>query len=142
MRTPRLLLKDREIMARLGLEFEGHVLVLLGYDLAPEPPGFFRNAFSPLLIGQPFLVLLFAVPPEPHLTDNPFKQLLHIVLHGGRGLNELAVKHNGTGSALCKIFEQHMSTGGPRELESLHILYGNKRTVSWISRNKEWIATQ
>lgn len=95
-----MLLKDREIMARLGLEFESHVLVLLGYDLAPESPGFFRDALSPLLIGQPFLVLLLAVPPEPHLTDNPFKQLLHIVLHGGRGLNELAVKHDSTGSAL------------------------------------------
>lgn len=58
-----IFLKDREIMARLGLEFEGHVLVVLGNNLAPESPGFFGDALSPLLIRQPFLILLFAVSP-------------------------------------------------------------------------------
>lgn len=104
-----MFLKDREIVARLGLKFEGHVLVLLGYDFAPESPGFLRDALPPLLICQPPFVLLFAVSPEAHLTHNAFKQLLHIVLDGRRGLNELAVEHNSTGPALCKTFEGDLS---------------------------------
>lgn len=90
-------------MARLGLEFEGHVLVVLSNYFAPEPPGFLGDALPPFLVCQPLLILLLAVPAKPHLPHDAFKQLFHVVLHGRRGLNELAVKHNGTGSSLCKI---------------------------------------
>lgn len=90
-------------MARLGLEFEGHVLVVLGNYFAPKPPGFLRDALSPLLVCQPLLVLFLAVPPEPDLPHDAFKQLFHIVLHSCRRLDELAVKHDGAGSSLCKI---------------------------------------
>lgn len=90
-------------MARLGLEFEGHILVVLGNYFAPEPPGFLWDALPPLLVSQPLLVLFLAVPPEPDLPHDAFKELLHVVLHGCRGLDELAVEHNGACSALCKI---------------------------------------
>lgn len=90
-------------MTRLGLEFESHVLVVLGNYFAPEPSGFLGDALSPFLVCQPLLILFLAVPPEPDLPHDAFKQLFHVVLHGCRGLDELAVKHNGTGSSLCKI---------------------------------------
>lgn len=69
-------------MARLGLEFEGHVLVVLGNYFAPEPPGFLGDALSPFLQRQPLLVLLLAVPAEPDLPHDALEQLLHVVLHG------------------------------------------------------------
>lgn len=90
-------------MTRLGLEFEGHVLVVLGNYFAPEPPGFLRDALPPFLVSQPLLILFLAVPPEPHLPHDAFKELFHVVLHGCRGLDKLAVKHNSARSALCKI---------------------------------------
>lgn len=90
-------------MARLGLEFEGHVLVVLGNYFAPKPPGFLWDALSPFLVREPLLILFLAVPPEPDLPHDAFKQLFHVVLHGCRGLDELAVKHDGAGSSLCKI---------------------------------------
>lgn len=90
-------------MTRLGLEFEGHVLVVLGNYFAPKPPGFLWDALSPFLVSQPLLVLFLAVSPEPHLPHDAFKELFHVVLHSCRSLDELAVKHNSTCSALCKI---------------------------------------
>lgn len=90
-------------MARLGLEFEGHVLVILGNYFAPKPPGFLGDALSPFLVRQPLLILFLAVPAEPDLPHDAFKQLFHVVLHGCRGLDELAVKHDGAGPSLCKI---------------------------------------
>lgn len=94
-------------MARLGLEFEGHVLVVLGNYFAPEAPGFFGDALSPLLQRQALLVLFLAVPPEPDLPHDALEQLLHVVLHRCRGLDELAVEHDGTGSPLCKNHTVH-----------------------------------
>lgn len=90
-------------MARLGLEFEGHVLVVLGNYFAPKPPGFLGDALSSFLVCQPLLILFLAVPPKADLPHDAFKQLFHIVLHSCRGLDELAVEHNGAGSSLCKI---------------------------------------
>ena len=91
-------LEHREVVAGLGLELEGHVLVVFGHDLAPEAPGFPGDALPPLLVGQPPLVLLLAVPPEADLPHDAFKQLLDVVLDGRRGLDELAVEHHGTRS--------------------------------------------
>lgn len=85
-------------MAGFGLELEGHVLIVFGHDLAPEAPGFPGDALPPLLVGQPPLVLLLAVPPEADLPHDAFKQLLDVVLDGRRGLDELAVKHHSTRS--------------------------------------------
>lgn len=87
-------------MARFGLELEGHILVVLGHDLAPEAPGFPGDALPPFLVGQPPLVLLLAVPPQADLPHDALKQLLHVVLDSRRGLDELAVKHHGTRSPL------------------------------------------
>lgn len=92
-------LEHREVMAGFGLELEGHVLVVFGYDLAPEAPGFPGDALPPFLVGQSPLVLLLAVPTKADLPHNALEQLLHIVLHRRRGLNELAVKHHRTRSA-------------------------------------------
>lgn len=75
-------LEHREVMAGFGLELESHILVVFGHNLAPEAPGFPRDALPPFLVGQPPLVLLLAVPPEAHLPHDPLKQLLHIVLDG------------------------------------------------------------
>lgn len=83
-------------MTRFGLEFEGHVLVILGHDLAPEAPGFPGDALPPLLVGQPPLILLLAVSPKADLPHNALKQLLHVVLDSRRSFNELAVKHHST----------------------------------------------
>lgn len=85
-------------MAGFGLELEGHVLVVFGHDLAPEAPGFPGDALAPLLVGQPPLVLLLAVPPEADLPHDALKQLLDVVLDGRRGLDELAIEHHGTRS--------------------------------------------
>ena len=71
-------LEHREVVAGLGLELEGHVLVVFGHDLAPEAPGFPGDALPPLLVGQPPLVLLLAVPPEADLPHDAFKQLLEL----------------------------------------------------------------
>lgn len=95
-------LEHREVMAGFRLELEGHVLVVLGHNLAPEAPGFPGEALPPLLVGQPPLVLLLAVPAQADLPHNALKQLLHIVLHGRRGLNELAVEHHRAGSPFWK----------------------------------------
>lgn len=72
--------EHRKVMARLGLELEGHILVVLGHDLAPEAPGFPGDALPPFLVGQPPLILLLAVPPEADLPHDALKQLLHVVL--------------------------------------------------------------
>lgn len=92
-------LEHREVVARFGLELEGHIFVVFGHNLAPEAPGFPGDALPPLLVGQPPLVLLLAVPPQTHLPNNALEQFLHIVLHSCRGLNELAVKHHSTRSS-------------------------------------------
>lgn len=105
-----MFLKDWEIMTRLGFEFEGHILVVLGCNFAPEPPGFLRDAFSPLLIGQSLLILFFAVSSESYLTHNAFKKLLYVVLNSRRCLNEFTVKHNGAGSAFCNRLGEHTWT--------------------------------
>lgn len=94
-------LEHREVMAGLGLELEGHILVVFGHDLAPEAPGLPGDALPPLLVGQPPLVLLLAVPPQAHLPHDALEQLLHVVLDGRRRLDELAVEHHGARSALC-----------------------------------------
>lgn len=91
-------LEHREVMAGFGLELEGHVLVVFGHDLAPEAPGFPGDALPPLLVGQPPLIFLLAVPPEADLPHNAFKQLLDVVLDSCRGLDELAVEHHSTRS--------------------------------------------
>lgn len=85
-------------MAGFGLELEGHILVVFGHDLAPEAPGFPRDALSPFLVGEPPLILLFAVPPKADLPHDALEQFPHIVLDSRRGLNELAVKHHSTRS--------------------------------------------
>lgn len=95
-------LEHREVMAGFRLELEGHVLVILGHDLAPEAPGFPGDALPPLLVGQPPLVLLLAVPAQADLPHDALKQLLHIVLHGRRGLDELAIEHHRAGSPFWK----------------------------------------
>lgn len=88
-------------MAGFGLELEGHVLVVFGHDLAPKAPGFPGDALPPLLVGQPPLVLLLAVPPEADLPHDALKQLLHVVLDRRGGLDELAVEHHRTRSPFC-----------------------------------------
>lgn len=89
-------------MAGFGLELEGHVLVVLGHNLAPEAPGFPGDALPPLLVGLPPLVLLLAVPAQADLPHDALKQLLHVVLHGRRGLDEFAVEHHRAGSPFWK----------------------------------------
>lgn len=112
-------LEHREVMAGFGLELEGHILVVFGHDLAPEAPGFPGDALPPLLVGQPPLIFLLAVPPEADLPHNAFKQLLDVMLDSCRGLDELAVEHHGTRSPFWWGNEGRRKSGGLQNM-TLH----------------------
>lgn len=88
-------------MARLGFCFESHLLVVLCHDSAEEALGLFADALPPLGVGHPAGVVLLAVLAQPDLPHYALEQILHVVVQGGRGLDELAVKHHSTGPALC-----------------------------------------
>ena len=88
-------------MAGLGLQSERNIGIVLGHHLVQEALGLDGQALAPLAAGvAAALVGLFAVPPQTQLAHDPAEGLPHVVLHGGRRLDELAVEHGGTGQAL------------------------------------------
>ena len=103
-------------MTRFGLLSEGHLLVFAGHHASKEAFGFFADALPAFAAGHPPSVLLLAVLPQPDLTHNALKQVPHIVMQRGRRLDELTVKHHGTGTALCRGEESGEEGGdGKRE---------------------------
>lgn len=107
-------------MAGFRLELEGHILVVFGHNLAPEAPGFPGNALLPFLVGQPPLILLFAVPPKADLPHDTLKQLLHVVLDSRRGLNELAVEHHSTCSPFWEGEKERRKSEGQQSMIPHH----------------------
>lgn len=67
-------------MARLRFCFESHLLIVLCHNSAKESLGLFADALSPLGVGHPAGVVLFAVLAQPDLPHDPFKQVLHVVV--------------------------------------------------------------
>lgn len=88
-------------MARFRADFQGHLLVVSGHQPVQEAADLLGETLLALVEGHAPLVGLFAVPPQADLPHHPLKELRHVVLEGGRRLDELAVEDDGTSSALC-----------------------------------------
>lgn len=88
-------------MAGLGAHFHGHLLVVLGHQSIQEASGLLGDAFFSFVDRAAALIDLFAVSPQSDLPHNALKELMNIVVEGGGGFYELAVKHHGTSPTLC-----------------------------------------
>lgn len=84
-------------MAGLGFEPERHAGIVLCHHLVEEPFGLHGKALAAcaaVCVPATFVVLL-GVSAQAQLSHDAVEGLPHVVLHGGRGLYELAVKHSG-----------------------------------------------
>ena len=89
-------------MAGLGFQPERHSGIVLRYHLVEETPGLHGKAFAAratVCVSAAFVVF-FGFPAQTQLAHDAMESLPHVVLHGSRGLNELAVEHSGTSTAL------------------------------------------
>lgn len=87
-------------MAALRPHFDRHALVVPRHQPVQESPGLLGEALFAFVDGATPLDALAAVPTETDLPDDALKQLGHVVLQRRRRLDELAVKHHRTRSAL------------------------------------------
>lgn len=88
-------------MARLRFCFESHLLIVLCHNFPKESLCLFAYAFSSFCVGHSPSIVFFTVFAKSNLPNNTFKQVLDIMMKSSWGLNEFAVKHNGTGPSLC-----------------------------------------
>lgn len=92
--------EDGQVVAALGPRFDCHALVVARHQSVQEAPCLLGNALFAFVDGTPALDGLAAIPTEADLSDHALEQLGHVVLQRRRRLNELAVKHHRTRSAL------------------------------------------
>lgn len=90
-----------EVMAGFGADLQGHLLVVLCHKPIQEASGLFGDALFSLVDGTPAFVLLFAVSPQSNLPHDALEELVNVVVEGGRGFDELAVKHHRASPTLC-----------------------------------------
>ena len=93
-------LEHREIVAGFRLEPERHIGVVFGHHFVQEVLGLPGHALAPCACVSAALVGLLGVAAEPQLSDDAVEGLPHVVLHGRRHLDKLAVKHSSTRTAL------------------------------------------
>lgn len=108
--------EDGQVVAALGPHLDRHALVVACYQTVQEAASLLGNALFAFVDGASALYDFSAVPTKADLSDHALEQLRHIVLQRRRSLNELAVKHYRTCSALWEkkththkecIFYQH-----------------------------------
>ena len=87
-------------MAGLGSNLQSHLLVVLGHQAVQEAACLLGDALLPAVDAATALHRLLAVPAQTNLTHHALEQLAHVVVQGGRRLDELTVKHHGAGTAL------------------------------------------
>lgn len=92
--------EDGQVMAALGPCFNCHPLVFARHQSVQEAPCLLGNALFAFVDGTSALDSLAAISTEADLSDHALEQLGHVVLQRRRRLNELAVEHHGTRSAL------------------------------------------
>lgn len=95
-------LQHWQIVAGLGFEPERHAGIVLRHHLVEETLGPDWKALSAFVaVNAPATsAVVFGVSPQAQLSHDAVESLPDVVLHGRRGLDELAVKHHGRSTGL------------------------------------------